>query len=289
MTTSLNRDTDGFGSLKILRFSEFPEELMTPENAKKWFLHKTYRANESLSACYQEIPLGLRSFEVMLCAAKEGGVNVLQGLSAHQTPGYSIIAEAVTRRNYKTITSVDPDALWQILPDYCWTHMDTIDKIAKELDWFRGALSPVIFEKCCLNIDFALDTSFEQLPKDYLTNLMTKQCSSFLVFRRRGMLDVMADRITIGDWPTNYAYKAFKPSTLEEGVEKLKATSPNSEHEALYMAYAMTYPIEQVVPVMRGSRLRALMVEMYSFDSLKPFMRADRELRGAMLEDGLGL
>lgn len=289
---TLNRETDGYGGFKILRFAELPEEFQTAETAKKWLLHKENRGNESLSACYEEIPLALRSFEVMLCAAKNCNVNVLKGLSAIQTPGYVILAEAVTRRNYKAIASVDPEVMWQILPDYCWNHIDTIDQIAKEFDWLRGAMKKEVFDKCCMNLDFALDSLIEQIPKQQLQEMMVKNYSAYPAFRKRGLFNVMADRITAGDWPqevSDYAFSAIKPLTLEGSIQQLNQTEPGSDHETLYMAYAMTYPMEHVVPVMRGRRLKKLLLEMYSPDELKPFLKADRELRGFMLEDGLGL
>jgi hypothetical protein len=292
ITTTLDRDTEGFCSLKVLRFAEIPEEFQTAETAKQWLMHKEVMSNETLSACYEEIPLALRSFEVMLYAAKTCNVNVLMGLSATQTPGYVFLAEAVTRRNYKAIASVDPEVLWQILPDFCWNNIDTIDEISKEFDWFRGALSKETFDKCCMNVEFALDSPIEKIPENLLREMIVKNYSAYPAFRKRGLFHVMADRITAGDWPpvsSDYGFYADKPLSLNDGISLLKEQEPGSDHETLYMAYAMTHPIEQVVPQMRDRELKVLLAEMYTLEELKPFMKADRELRGVMLEDGLGL
>jgi hypothetical protein len=293
MTTTLDRDVDGYGSLNIRRFCEFPEEQRTPENAKLWLLHKISRDSEPLNACYQEIPLELRSFGVMMAAAKNGLINILDGLDANQTPGYVMLAEAVTRRNYKSITSVHPDYLCQVLPEYCWTHISDVHKIAKEFDWFRGALERDVFDKCCMNIDFALDSPIEQVSDEILEEMMVKNYSSYEVLRSRRLFGLMADRISInGDWPeevSDLAFAGVKPKSLEDGVNWIAHCTPGKDHETLYMAYVMTYPIEQVVPAMRGKRLKKLLLEMYSPKELKPFLKADRELSGLMLEDGLGL
>lgn len=293
MTTTLDRDVDGFGGLKILRFSEFPDDFRTPETARKWLLHKIDRGNESLEACYEEIPSALRTFDVMLCAAKNGRINVLKGLDPLKTTGYVILAEAVTRRNYKSITSVHPDYLSQVLPEYCWTHISDVHKIAKEFDWFRGALERDVFDKCCMNIDFALDSPIEQVSDEILEEMMVKNYSSYEVLRSRRLFGLMADRISInGDWPeevSDLAFAGVKPKSLEEGVNWITHCTPGKDHETLYMAYVMTYPIEQVVPAMRGKRLKKLLLEMYSPKELKPFMKADRELSGLLLEESMGL
>jgi hypothetical protein len=292
ITTTLDRDIDGFGDLKILRFAEFPDDLQTSEMARKWLLHKINRFNESLEACYEEIPKKLRTFEVMLCAAKNGQINVLKGLDPLQATGYVILAEAVTRRDWRRIASVHPDYRWQVLSDYCWIHINEVHKIAKEFDWFRGALQQDVFETCCMNVDFALDSPVETIPENQLQEMMVKNYSAYPAFRERGMFRLMADRILVGDWPPEVAdigFAGIKPTSLEDGVHWLTKCEQSQDHETLYMAYAMTYPIEQVVPAMRGTRLKKLLLEMYSPKELKPFLRADRELSGLMLEDGLGL
>lgn len=285
-------DEVGYGNLNIGRFCEIPEEQRTPENAKLWLLHKISRDSEPLNACYQEIPLELRSFGVMMAAAKNGLINILDGLDANQTPSYVMLAEAVTRRNYRHITFVDPAYRWQVLPDYCLTHIESIDKISKEIAWFRSELSPAVFEKCCMNIDFALDSPIEMLPEHLLQEMVVKNYSAYPAFRSRGLFHVMAARIAAGDWPpesSDYAFSAEKPRSLEAGILLLGEQEPGSDHETLYMAYAMTYPIEQVVPLMRDRTLKALLIEMYTKEALKPFIRADRELRGVILEDSMGL
>lgn len=61
------------------------------------------------------------------------------------------------------------------------------------------------------------------------------------------------------------------------------------DESSTFMACVMREPIDQVVPLMASNRLKKLLLEMYSNEVLAPFMKADTGLRGAMLEQAMGL
>lgn len=291
--STLDRDTDGFTKQKILRFSEISDERKNPLNAHMWFIHKIKVGKEPIEACYQEIPVELRSLQLMFCAADKTGINVLQGLDWRTSPDYISIAQAVTAKYHKQLAFVPPEVRSLILPGFCMTHIHRISIVAKDLDWLRAEMPQDVFERCCVDTRFALDSPIERVPVSVLQKMMTSNYyDAYSRLRKKGLLSVMADRIVAGDWQDkgfSIATTAFKPASLEDGIQKLKETKPGSDHETLYMAYAMTYPMDQVVSAMRGKRLVALLVEMYTVEALKPFMRVDRELSGLLLEDGLGL
>jgi hypothetical protein len=55
------------------------------------------------------------------------------------------------------------------------------------------------------------------------------------------------------------------------------------------MAYVMTYPMDEVVPLMCERKLHKLVLEMYPKEALTPYMKKYRDLRGVALEEELGL
>lgn len=284
----LDRASDG--TLKAIRFAEIPAEFLTQEVVNEWFLQRQHKDPESLADCYQEIPLKLRSRQLILWAAADG-LNVLDGLDVNH-PDYIGFAHACVRANYQHIASVDPAVRQEILPDFCFNNMGLIHRIDKLFPWFRDEISQETFENCCMNVDFALDSPIEKIPESQLIEMVVKNYSAYPAFRKRGLLHVIADRMKAGDWPeevSDLAFAGIKPTSLEDGVNWITKCTPDQDHETLYMAYTMTYPMDQVVPVMSGRRLQRLLFEMYSMESLQPYLNKDRALRGILLEDSLGL
>jgi hypothetical protein len=64
---------------------------------------------------------------------------------------------------------------------------------------------------------------------------------------------------------------------------------PGSDRESLHMAYLMTYPMDQVIPLLCEDKKARLVLEMYSKEALAPYVKKYRVLRGVVLEEALGL
>jgi hypothetical protein len=285
-----NRDIDDVGSLQDLRFAEIPKEFQTQEVIQEWMLLKQHAAKESLADCYQEIPPELRSNELIEWAAGNG-INVIEGLDPSH-PGYIDLAHICFRRNYQHIASVDSAVRRKILHKFCAENIADIHSIAKEFDWFRGELNTTCFKTCSMNIEFFLDTPQEMMSADVCEYaLIGNYCViTALTLRARGKVNLLADQISAGGWPDNkYVQDTIQPTSLTDGVNRLTASAPGKEHETLYMAYIMSHPMDQVVPLMTNRRLQKLLFEMYSTEALAPYLKKSRALRGILLEESLGL
>jgi hypothetical protein len=284
----LDRNSDG--SLKAQHFADIPFEFQTHEIANEWFLQKQHKNTEPLADCFRQIPQHLRSIELVRWAADDG-INAIEGLDA-QHPEYQELAQICVLKNYQHIVSVHPDVRQALLPVFCAIHITKIHQVDKEFEWFRSALTPECLRICTQNIDFFLDTPEEQITTDISQYTMTQNFCVWLAYglRKRGKIHLLAERIAAGDWPKdNYVKNIEKPISLLNGRYKLTASESGKEHETLYMAYLMSYPMDEVVPLMKGRRLQKLLFEMYSTEALAPYLKKSRELRGILLEDSLGL
>jgi hypothetical protein len=100
-------------------------------------------------------------------------------------------------------------------------------------------------------------------------------------------MDLIAEKIKFNGWLDSENYP--EPSSLGEAIDYLLEQRPAFSPEALYMGYVMLYPIDDVVPAMKGNRLAKLLLEMYPAEALKPYMKRNNALRGVILEDAMGL
>lgn len=107
-----------------------------------------------------------------------------------------------------------------------------------------------------------------------------------VLLRSRGRLDLVAETIEVHGWPSN---RIDVPSSLEEAVDLVLESNLGQYRETLYMGYVMLFPIEDVVPAMKGARLKKLLLEMFPAEALQPFMKRDKALKGVLLEDAMGL
>jgi hypothetical protein len=274
-----------------VRFGELPREFQNLEMAHEWFLHKIKAGTEPLEECYYQIPISLRFPNLVPLIARDADITILEGFDT-RLPGYRELAEAFVRKNYKHADMIDPDARREMMPMFCAENITKIHSIAKEFEWFMEALSPECFKTCAKNIEFLLDTPEEQIPENIRRYAMIENYCviTALTLRARARVGLLADQISAGGWPNNqYVKYTRQPTSLSDGVERLSASVPGKEHETLYMAYLMTQPMDQVVPLMTNRRLQKLLFEMYSTESLQPYLKKSRALRGSFLEDSIGL
>jgi hypothetical protein len=110
---------------------------------------------------------------------------------------------------------------------------------------------------------------------------------------------VLSDMLKEGYWPpvtNNYvkddgdkADMTHPPTSPGEAMERL-ADSESRGMRLLHMQSLKIFPIEDVIASTQGiPNATDILLEAYSEKELKPHMRLSRELRGRLLETGLGL
>lgn len=267
-----------------LAFSDIPTGLLDEDVIIKW-------AAGSVTERYAQIPQPWLTGRVLLYAACEG-VQVLNHIKSDQVANYLWLVIACVNNDYTALADVDP--LYQndkfIDSIFMWITVSKQILLLREIEWVGEKASKELIIKYCLkDINFLLNLSPKLFPKnaDEYFNLE----GDLNTIRERGRLDLIASKIFRGAWPDseNLFLRFPKPESLLDAVGRVESAPPGQYIETLYMSYVMTYPIEQVVPAMKGNRLKSLLLEMYSSEALIPFSKTDVNLRGVMLEGVLGL
>jgi hypothetical protein len=273
----------------ITHFNEIPQPLQSAVLALKWFnCMATAPSRQSIERLFCQVPAELFTQELLM-AASDAGVNILGHIDLRKDNNYASVGLSCMRKNYKNLSSLDPHYRDLAAQHLAWNSTNKVHLIAREFPWFRDHLAPGELTRCCINMDFALDTP--DLPADRRRSILLNG-EDYDRIRAHGRLDLLADQIAEGEWPQRLSKSELpgpRPTSLEEGMHWISQCRPDSNGESLHMAYLMTHPMDQVVPLMRGRRLKKLLIEMYPPEALRPYLSRDNELKGAVLEDALGL
>jgi hypothetical protein len=267
-------------------FSDIPKDFADDKIAFEW-LRRQQGDADLAGALYAQIPPQLRSDELLEFVAREG-VNVLRDTSPEQTKRYPLLMYLCSAHDYRTLRDVDPAFRndQTLLKNICSRYKSGLAKLVNEVDWFGPAMSDDFFDECCRDdLQFALDVSPTLMRKSIVEYVDLDSRKNLLLLRSCGRVDLIAEKITVDQWPEQYN----EPKSLAEAVDAVLDCRSGYPTETLHMGYVMLYPIDEVVPAMKGARLKKLLLEMYPAEALKPFMKHDSVLKGALLDDALGL
>lgn len=287
---------------RVLQFADIPQHHMCERTAIAW-LDMAYELSLGVEASFGEVPLECRTTTFMMLAAKMG-CSVLAETTPEQCSNYRGLAETSISAKYSALYDVDERFRDQKMVNYafaCWPR--DVYAIAQLSPWVIEIMSDDLLNKSAHQDPlFALAVPPERLQEPlcrYMSlHIISDRMGKYRPIREMGRLDLLAIRVGEGEWFYNYLSgskfsqhsSVLRPDSLEHAVEVLDGLSSRKhDEETIYMSYIMSFPIEQVVPAMKGSRLKALLLEMYSKEALAPFLKIDVGLKGVMLEDALGL
>jgi hypothetical protein len=280
---------------RVLHFAEIPAHHMCERTAIAW-LDMAYELSMGVEASFGEVPLECRTATFMMLAAKMG-CSVLAETTPEQCSNYRGLAETSISAKYSALYDLDCHFRDQKMVEFvfaCWPR--DVCAIAQMCPWVIEFISDDLLNKYAHQDPlFALAVPPERLQEPlcrYMSlHIISDKMPRYRPIREMGRLDLLAIRVGEGDWFYNYrANSVPRPASLDQAVAVLgELSSRKRDEETMYMSYIMSFPIEQVVPAMKGSRLKALLLEMYSMEALAPFLKGDVGLRGVMLERALGL
>jgi hypothetical protein len=130
-----------------------------------------------------------------------------------------------------------------------------------------------------------------RIKKETVKRLVAEGLVSATEVAGTGFLDAMTELMSEGYWPK----KVKKPSSIEGAFVLLLDAHPKVETLCIYYkCFLRTYPMEDVLPLMKSPELQALMLSIYTTEELNPHLRSGLlkgagRVRGKLLEDGLGL
>jgi hypothetical protein len=278
---------------EAFHFSDIPERFHSSEMAICWMQNAPRSFVISYEMQHLEVPEAFRSDDFLRTAA-DFGCNVLRGLKPNQTAIYRELACLTIIHTRDGVVDIDPAFRDDEMMEFIFSqYPKKMRRWAAWLDWFLDAMTDDLLKRCC-KADFmmALDAPAHRISGDIGRYLDLKKLNddNLCTIRERGRLDLISEKLKKKPWPFHKSSEIPRdPGTIANLLTLLQHCDPGSASEAVYMACMMREPIDQVVPLMASNGLVKLLFEMYPSEALKPFVKSNRGLRGAMLEEAMGL
>lgn len=278
-------------------FDTIEAQHQTPECARYWLdckLGMMRGGKERAAEYFMQVPAHLRTYALYDVLVTRYPLNL--SLVDPKIEGYSSLVMTAMRR--------DPSLAVLELVHYEHRTAELIKKLLTErksswisravigCGWAMDNMTPELIEFACTqSFEFALNADKLILTDSALAALATHQINGYNKIRDEGRFDLLVKPISQGYWPNSNLVtgRLPKPQGLANGFRFLLSARSEDE-EALYMAYMMTFPIEKVMKVLSGPRGGRFLLEMYTAEQLKPYLKEMSMLvRGKILEAELGM
>jgi hypothetical protein len=290
----MNINVSGDNFYKVYdRFDKLPEHCKNEFGASRWFKALATDGTDPAFACdcFQQIPLNLMTDELRKFAVYEF-VRVLSLIDPGDTPAYKSICLIAYRSSYKAAQFFKAEVhtaevVELMIRDYNGSFLNAY----RSFPWIAELMTPALIETACLNsVTFMLSLPDDQMSQTALNKHLGEGPSTYSELKRAGKLRIGVDFLKSGRWPESdgpFDDDVQKPESLLEAFSLL--LGGGDIPRALYMAYVMTYDIEDVMAMVVTPSCAKLVVEMYEEKELRPHIRSNRHLKAAMLETSLGL
>lgn len=275
---------------KYAAFADIPDELKTQLGAGLWLKAMKTTGIGRLVDYFEQIPKAFLSQGLLKCVV-QWDVRLLANIDPSDSPDYAELCLEAFKRSHLAANYFHEDFRTAQTVASLIGVPSIIDAAFAEVPWMREVSTPDLIEAAALdNLYFMAGLPDEQISDAALSKHLAWD-ANFQALRANGKLHLAAKHLKTGAWPEPLAKsdpRQPKPRTLESAFNHMLSKAMKSR-QALYMANLMTYPIEEVMPLMQTRQHVSMAMEMYSAEELKPFMKGNRHLKAAMLEESLGL
>jgi hypothetical protein len=285
----------------LLSFDSIPEHLRDSEVATVWMSMRYLRRGLPVHLSLPKIPRRLIN-DALLHKAIELDHDALKSIKPHMAVDYpSMVLQSVGCSVY-AYRDIDPSYRTEAMLDAIIVHANhhlEIHTYDEHTQWIRDLMTQERIDKVlATNFMFALRYGLHKMEWGALKGLLKKSYPFYQFLDLHTALHYVSRLIAEGEWPEceDEDSTPVKPKTLDEGVFRmmigervLPARITRLDSFYLYKAYVMTYPIADVVATMQAPERRKVLLEMYSTDELRPHAHLNRNLRGALLEEAIGL
>lgn len=275
---------------KYAAFADIPDELKTQLGAGLWLKAMKTTGIGRLVDYFEQIPKAFLSQGLLKCVV-QWDVRLLANIDPSDSHDYAELCLEAFKRSHLAANYFHEDFRTAQTVASLIGVPSIIDAAFAEVPWMREVSTPDLIEAAALdNLYFMAGLPDEQISDAALSKHLAWD-ANFQALRANGKLHLAAKHLKTGAWPEPLAKsdpRQPKPRTLESAFNHMLSKAIKSR-QALYMANLMTYPIEEVMPLMQTRQHVSMAMEMYSAEELKPFMKGNRHLKAAMLEESLGL
>ena len=272
------------------KFTSIPVELQDSETAVTWMACLCGGLGIYALDTLPQIPDELRNQSVFLKAVGIDG-RALKLIKPSQTDDYLAIALAAVLNNSDALQMIDDNYKTEAVLDLFIAHKVYFDLDTSQIDWIKPMINQDRIDKLSANgFWFALEVGLENVSWDVVKDTLKTIPDWYTNMDKQGQLGFLTKMLKENEWPISTGCLTYKPlKNLADGVSRLMRAGNDTMLKCLYKAYVMTHPVEDVIAAMKTPNRREMLLKMYSLDDLRPHAHGDRNLRGKILEQEMGL
>jgi hypothetical protein len=270
------------------RFSLLPDDLQTQQGAYDWLRVMNHEGIRGITYYWMQIPVELVT-DTLRGLAIDQEPSILSSIDPKDTPAYAELCQFAYELSTSAVDYIDQDYRTEATVAAMIKKPRNFTFCFLNYDWIAGLMTPQMTEDASLACpEFMSMLPVNQISQAALDKHLSTGYLGYRALQDEGKVRLAADYLRKGHWPApeeNSALIIEKPQSLEEALKRI---FDEDEWDELYIAYAMSFPLEEVVPLM-NHRLIELALRMYTVEELRPLMKTNRYLSGVLLEDALGL
>jgi hypothetical protein len=279
-----------FSNLYAPAFAEIPKHLQTERVAQEWLTILSNLNFDAVFHYWKQIPSELITDDLRKRALGLDA-RLIQHFDPRDTEQYLDLFIAAYKCTSLIIPLINPDFRTSETVEAMLALPREFERSFQKNPWIAEVMTADQLEKASrLSAKIMAGLPIEKISPEALYIHLSIGFDGYLALHRKGKLRLAADFLKQGYWPEpdDTGLKIEKPEDAAQGLSLLMGIDFGTD-AALYMAYLMTHPIEDVLSVMKTREHINYLLEMYSPAELRPFVKTHRHLKAALLEESLGL
>ena len=276
-------------------FNDIPDKVKTKEGAYNWLFMKKH--GKQVRDYFLQIPVELVLDKTREVAVAEC-VQVLSDIDPKDTQDYLRLCMMGYERNHLAATYFHEDfrTAKTVEAMIAAGMPQTFARSHAENSWMTRVMTPELVEKASMaSLPFMMSLPDSQISDEALRGHLDEGYIGYSYLHDAGKLKLAARYLKTGAWP-NYNMlldetQLIEPRDIGHAFDIASAWDEwsNPIERSLYMAYVLSHPIGEVVPLLTDRKHIDVALELYTEAELWPYMKTNRHLKAAMLEGSLGL
>lgn len=271
-------------------FSSIPKDIRDPEVIERWLEHTVKKCSGGSDHAFSEIPANLVTDSIRYKAI-ELGVRALHYIKPEDTQAYlDLVVYAAGISNFGILMIHESFKTTETLQAIVDRAPQNLDLQWNSQQWICELLTQEMIDKVApQNFKFAFSLPDETASWEVQRQHIITDHKTLKDLQQRGRQDLLIRLLDEGGWPEWTGFTPQRADTIGFAAARLMIADPESDELILYRAKLMSYPIKEVIGVMNTPARRKVLMELYSPEVIRQNMKHDRALRGAVLEQDLGL
>jgi hypothetical protein len=271
-------------------FHSIPVEHRSQETVVTWMKMQHIKLDISSIDTLRQVPADLKTEQVLLMAVKIDP-EAIGIIKPSESDDYlALVLDAVNRASAAFLLMDDSYKTEEVLDAFI------ADKVFFDLDfdhinWVLPLLNQERIDKIsAYSFWFATTIGLEKVSWPVVREWLKKDIDQYSRLDASGQLCYLSKMLKENEWPKSEGKLSYRPlKNLADGVTRFMRSPAESDFHYLYKAYVLTFPVEEVIAAMKTPTRRKMLMELYPMDVLLQHSQGDRDLRGRILEQEMGL